>query len=137
MSKRPKKRDEERKTEAESNFNVLVRAYVFAEKVLNSTFSKEILGKLIQAQTMYAWTPGPDLFCTLYSGTSAGCLGRRLMMQFVAHNAHFTEQSEWGTYLESFPRELLIDVTKAMSRLRSYISQRPWTKLGQGYLDEI
>jgi hypothetical protein len=131
------KYSEERVKEAESLYAVLVEAYIFGEKVLDTTFNKVILGKLIEVQTEYRRTPGPDVFCTLYSGTPAGCLAQRLLTQFVAHCCHFHGQSEWDTYFEGYPRELLVDVIKAMVQLRFTPSQYPWTRLGLGYLDEI
>jgi hypothetical protein len=126
--------NEDRIKEAETLFAVLVKAYIFGAKVLDTIFNKVVLGKLIQVQPEYSRTPGPDVFCTLYSETSAGCLARRLMTQFVAHNAHFDGDSEWATYFEGYPRELLIDIFKAMVHLRSPVLRSPWKELGVDYL---
>jgi hypothetical protein len=128
---------EERNEEAEAHFMALVKVLVFGGKVMDTAFNKAILEMLIQVQVLYRWIPGSEVFCTLYDGTTAGCLARRLMTQFVACNVYVGGESKWPTILEGYPRELLIDVVTAMAGLRDRNLVNPWRKMGLRYLDMI
>jgi hypothetical protein len=125
--------------ESQLNYTVLVRAYIFGEKVLDLAYSNAVLGNLIEVEIEYDCTPGPDVMCALYDATSDGCPARRLLARFVAYYAYFNTKTEresdrWDVQIAAYPRDLLVDIIKAMAELRDDDQQRPWENVGLHYL---
>lgn len=117
----------------EKLYEALVEAYIFGEKIMDATYTRAILGEVIQTNNQYLRSPGPSVLSKLYDGTVPGCLARRLFARFVAYN-YFCDP-EWNNYLEGYPRDLLVDVIKVRASLRGTLAT-PWRE-DVNFIDKI
>jgi hypothetical protein len=123
--------------EVEKTFITLAEAYVFGGKVIDNVYKNAVLDSLIAFRAKSNWTPGPECAKIIYSGTTSSSPARRLLSDYIAHNA-FDDSNEpvgWMTMIGDYPQELLADAMKTMLKVRSNFkrSSYPWMDNPSGY----
>jgi hypothetical protein len=124
------------KTRAEENermSEILVKAFILGDKLIDKDFQTVILQKWIDTHIISGWTCGPEILTLLYSKTSLGSPARRLVALFVAYSVY--DDPSWHSEIEGYPRELLVDVIKEICKLRKRPVEYPWKKSGLACLD--
>jgi hypothetical protein len=66
---------------------MLVKAYVFWEKFMDSKFKNAIVSKFVDLYEINSECPGPAIANLIYAGTPTGSPLRRLVVDVVAYNA--------------------------------------------------
>jgi hypothetical protein len=121
---RPDKRNSDSATvmdSAQETFVALAEAYVFGEKVIDTTYKNTILDTFITIQIKTSWSPEPDCANIIFAGTLPGHPARRLLADFVAHNAwddsHLSPVG-WMSSIDDYPQQLLADAMKTILSIR-------------------
>jgi hypothetical protein len=138
---RPKLPLEEHAKEAERVYIELAHAFVFGERVVDTSYANAIILHIIAALKASDWGPGPEFATILYDGTLPGNPARRLFTDMVFNMAHNDSSDSFGwmaTMLPGYPKEALVDVTKAFVQKRgiNFVSAKPWVSSLSGYLIE-
>jgi hypothetical protein len=79
------------KTRAEENermSEILVKAFILGDRLIDKDFQTVILQKWIDTHIITGWTCGPEILTLLYSKTSLGSPARRLVALFVAYSVY-------------------------------------------------
>jgi hypothetical protein len=131
---------EEHAKEAERVYIELAHALVFGERVVDTSYVNALILLVIEAWKASRWSPGPEFATIVYNGTP-GHPVRRLFTDMVYRMAYNDSSSSVGwmaTLLPGYPKEALVDVTKAFVQHRgiSLNSMNPWVSAPSGYLIE-
>lgn len=120
MTHKANKRNGEQDTrEAEKNFIVLAKAYIFGEKIMDSVFTKEVSGKMQEIlATSMSW-PTAECVKLIYEWTPSNSPLRRLITSDLADTL-WEEEPNCGVldFLDTYPQKALVDALKAMVRAR-------------------
>lgn len=85
---------------------VLIKAYLYSQKVIDDAYRKAIIRYLFLLHDTYNWIPRPDALSMLYDATSIGDSARRLMQDFMSHEADGDRGPQM--YWEHIPQGLRI-----------------------------
>jgi hypothetical protein len=105
--------------------------YVFAEKILDTPYKRAILATIAAVQRDAPDYPCAEAFAIIYEGTPEGSPARRLLVDMYAYGAH--DAPDWGREFELLPHEALVDVMRAMVKVRRENGARPWTEGLEAY----
>jgi hypothetical protein len=135
----PKLAIKEHAEEAERVYVALANAFVFGERVVDTSYTNAIILHIMAAWKVSEWSPGPKFATVLYGGTLPGNPARRLLIDMVFNVAHDDSSQPIGwmtTILQGYPQEALVDIVKAMiqSRKTGFGGTRPWITNPSGYL---
>lgn len=116
---RPRQR-EERAQEAEKVYIELAKAYVYGEKIMDTKYKNMVVEAIVYAISLFHWNMGSESVSIIYAGTPSGSPMRRLITDQAAHLAHDDSKDGpgWMSFFDGYPQEALLDILKAMSKLR-------------------
>ncbi|KAF2444398.1 hypothetical protein P171DRAFT_32017 [Karstenula rhodostoma CBS 690.94] len=120
----------------ESDHILLANLYVVGERLMDSKLKNDLLDTIANMADDYF--PGAAAICTIYEGTPPESSARRLLTDLCVWGAHANDNS-WPVEYDEYPREALLDILKAMTRLREISvpnDHSPWHKL-QDYHEKV
>lgn len=93
---------------------VLVKAYIYGQKVMDGGYQRAVIKEVFLLQYDHDWVPEPDVLCLVYDATPKGCSARQLTEDLVGPQIHTGDHTDayWEEKLQSYPRQLLIDLVK-------------------------
>jgi hypothetical protein len=105
--------------------------YVFAEKILDQAYKRAILATIAAVQRDAPDFPCAEAFAIIYEGTPEGSPARRLLVDMYAYGAD--DAADWSREFELLPHEALVDIMRAMVKVRRENGARPWTEGLEAY----
>jgi hypothetical protein len=106
------------------DYPFLAKLYVLGEELMDIKFKNDILDTIIVESTTGASFPIGQSTQIIYDGTPVGSPARRFLVDSCANHAHVHDT--WNDGFNHCPKEFLVDVMKAMVRLRPAPALRPW-----------
>lgn len=103
-------------------------AYTFGEHIIDLSYKRSVLSTLAGVQISAPDYPCAEAFAIIYDGTPEGSPARRMLVDMYAYGA--VDSKCWSSAFEALPREALVDVLRAMVRVRRENAGRPWRELG-------
>jgi hypothetical protein len=108
--------------------------YVFAEKILDQAYKRAILATIAAVQRDAPDFPCAEAFAIIYEGTPEGSPARRLLVDMYAYGAD--DAADWSREFELLPHEALVDIMRAMVKVRRENGARPWTEGLEAYQEK-
>ena len=106
----------------------LAKAYVFGEKVIDTTFKDAVIDCIVARAVETKSFPTSQTMNIIYRGTLDGSPARRLMVDFCVDGAYVRpEYDAWVQSIRGFSKELLADVVVGMVQKRPSLNKNPWT----------
>jgi prefoldin beta subunit len=113
----------------------LANAYVFGEKIMDSKYQCAILETFAAIQGEAPDFPCAEAFTIIYDGTPERSPARMLLADMYAYGAHDAE--DWKKEFDLLPSEALVDIMRAMVRVRREPHDRPWAKSTENYTKDL
>jgi prefoldin beta subunit len=96
-------------------YMALARAYVFGESVMDIDFKNAVLLKVLEFERSADTVPGQSVIEIVCAGAIPGSSMWRLLVDLMANN--ISSDPSWANCFDDLPREILVDVIKAMAGL--------------------
>ncbi|EAT80614.2 hypothetical protein HBI56_203440 [Parastagonospora nodorum] len=122
--------DDEDGAKSDYIFIDLASAYAFGEQIMDQSYKRCALETLAGVQIGAPDYPCAEAFVIVYDGTPEGSPARRMLVDMYAYGA--VDSKCWASAFEALPKEALVDVLRAMVRVRRENTGRPWREIG-GY----
>lgn len=111
----------------------LAKAYVLGEELMDVAFKNDVLDTMIAIVSECRIYPAGETVHTIYENTPPASPARRLLVDFVAAAGDPT----WIGWIDKWPREFLVDATKALLVRRSSTGVgTPWLDSSRIYHEE-
>lgn len=112
---------EKKAEEAQNVFVRLAEAYVFGERVVDTTYKNTTMRTVLAAIDVVRYYPGLKTIQIIYKGTPSTAPFRRLIANIIAHTSYDDSEEAYGwvNLFDGFPREALVDAIKATVKARS------------------
>jgi hypothetical protein len=110
-------------------------AYAFGEQIMDQSYKRCVLETLAGVQIGAPDYPCAEAFVIVYDGTPEGSPARRMLVDMYAYGA--VDSKCWGSAFEALPREALVDVLRAMVKVRRENMGRPWREVGVYWEGEV
>lgn len=116
------------------HFRRLSYAYIFGDRRMDPKFKNAIIDAFVATAAEFCSYPSATTMAIVYEETPEGCPARQLLADFIAYRAKNTP--DWNTEMGRYDKAMLVDIARAMIRVRPQVDFLPAQMLNQAYYEK-